>query len=70
VERPAKPAIKIWGAACASQGPLDAGHGAIRRIRGTEGCDPVSFKPDRVFCLCLGMAAVLISSFEDYLQST
>jgi len=30
VERPAKPAIKIWGAACVSQGPLYAAHG-IRR---------------------------------------
>jgi hypothetical protein len=29
---PDKPAIKIWGAACVSQGPLCAAHGAIRRI--------------------------------------
>jgi hypothetical protein len=31
---PDKPAIKIWGAACVSQGPLCAAHGAIRPIRG------------------------------------
>jgi hypothetical protein len=29
---PTKPTIKIWGAACASQGPLDLADGAFRRI--------------------------------------
>jgi hypothetical protein len=42
---PAKPAIKIWGAACASQEPLYAASGAIRHIRRAVGCNPVSFKP-------------------------
>jgi hypothetical protein len=70
VERPDKPAIKIWGAAFASQGLLDAAHGAIHCIRRAEGRDPVSSKPDRVFCFCLVVAADLISPLEDNFQST
>jgi hypothetical protein len=69
-ERPDKPAIKIWGAAFASQGPLDAAHGAIHCIRRAEGRDPVSSKPDRVFCFCLLVAADLMSLLEDNFQST
>ncbi|MGH6820663.1 MAG: hypothetical protein ACREDU_07365, partial [Methylocella sp.] len=70
ITRPAKLPTKIWGGACTSQKPLYAGHGAIRCIRRVEDCDSVSFKPDRVFCLCLVMAAELISLYEDSFQST
>jgi hypothetical protein len=66
---PAKPTVKIWSAACASQGPLYAAHGAVRRIRRAAECDPFSFKPIAIFS-CLVMAAELISLYEDYIQST
>ncbi|HEV7911399.1 MAG TPA: hypothetical protein VGP28_10030 [Methylocella sp.] len=61
----AKPAIMIWGTACASQGPLD---GAIRRA---AECDPI-FRSNKIafYCFCIGMAAELISFYEDYFQST
>ncbi|MGC2223944.1 MAG: hypothetical protein WA624_17150 [Methylocella sp.] len=43
-----KPATKIWGAAFASQGPLDAADGAIHCIRRAEGAirfrlNPIAF---------------------------
>jgi hypothetical protein len=66
---PAKPTAKIWGAACASQGPLDAAHGAIHRLaRQNE----IRFRSNKIalFCFCVGMAAELISLCEDYFQST
>jgi hypothetical protein len=70
VERPDKPAIKIWGAAFADQGPLNAAHGAIHCIRRAEGCNRVSSKPDRVFCFCLVVTADLIAPLKDNFQST
>lgn len=68
--RPAKPAIMIWGAACVSQGPLDAACAAIRRIRRCGKLRYGFVQTDRVFCLCQVMTAEPISFFEGYFQST
>jgi hypothetical protein len=63
----AKPAIKSWGAACANQGPLDATMLAFAARQ-----NEILFRLNKIalFCFCVGMTAELISSFEDYYQST
>jgi hypothetical protein len=62
----AQPAIKIWCAACVSQGASRAAQGAIRPAPHGG----MRSNKTALFCFCVGMAAELISSFEDYFQST
>jgi hypothetical protein len=50
----AQPAIKIWCAACVSQGASRAAQGAIRPIRRVAEGDPISFKQDRAFLFLRG----------------